>query len=293
MNNKNSVYLGKVSKLNNAFNISNEETLLLEAPKENLQILETINLTNHIHKVNNKFNTLNRVKQLSSLYNRNAFLGSDIKKLCIKYDLKLCKAEDFLVEINNEIAQVINNFVDEHAIYTEEESDIDEYYYNDEGKKCVRKALVKVKTNRSKVMVTSRNFFILASSENFINQNSSLKNATLFYRDHDDSRLANESDCFIELYSWGENYSETRMLNYLFNSNNYIFNNDNISIRTLNFITISLLLLLTLIFSLTNSFDIATILINIIIILPLVISLFDSKLNHFQTWNQNNFSTRY
>lgn len=292
MNNKNSVYLGKVSKLNNAFNISNEETLLLEAPKENLQILETINLTNHIHKVNNKFNTLNRVKQLSSLYNRNAFLGSDIKKLCIKYDLKLCKAEDFLVEINNEIAQVINNFVDEHAIYTEEESNIDEYYYNDEGKKCVRKALVKVKTNRSKVMVTSRNFFILASSENFINQNSSLKNATLFYRDHDDSRLANESDCFIELYSWGENYSETRMLNYLFNSNNYIFHNDNISIRTVNFITILLLLFTTLIFSFFNLFNIITILVNIIVILPLISSLFDSKLNHFQTWNQNNFSTR-
>lgn len=292
MKNKNSVYLDKVSKLNKAFNISNEETLLLEAPKENLQILETINLTNHIHKVNNKFNTLNRVKQLSSLYNRNAFLGSNIKKLCVKYDLKLCKAEHFLVEIDNEIATIINKFVDEHAIYTEEESDIDEYYYNKEGEKCVRKALIKVKTNRSNVMVTSRNFFILAPSENFIDENSSLKNATLFYRDHDDTKLASESDCFIELYSWGENYSETRMLNYLFNLNKYEFRNDDISIRNLNFITISLLLLLTLIFSLTNSFNIATILINIIIILPLVISLFDSKLNHFQTWNQNNFSTR-
>ena len=75
MENKNSVILGKVSKYNNIEATSEKNLALLEAPKESLQILEAINLTHHVHKVQNEFNKKNKVVQLKQLFGKNVYLG--------------------------------------------------------------------------------------------------------------------------------------------------------------------------------------------------------------------------
>ena len=156
-------------------------------------------------------------------------------------------------------------------------------------KKKVRKFVEKVKTTKSNIMITSRNFFILAPSENFIYQDSSLKNATLFYRDHDDSNIASENDHFIEIYSWGENYPESRMSNFLYNTYVYKLEKEQTSIRTAKY-TYLLFLLIFFIINTYFNVDFKYLLIESAVILSLfIINLTQGNFIHFKKWNQNSF----
>ena len=302
MENKNSVVLGKVSKYNNIEATSEKNLALLEAPKESLQILEAINLTHHVHKVQNEFNEKNKVVQLKQIFGKNVYLGSDIKKLCIMYDLKCPQAQHFKGEVGAELAEIINNFVKENTVTEEFESSEKEYFYDDDGKKDWRytgKKTIETKTKCS-INTASANFFILAPAESFMKDNVKSMNATLFYRESAKNQVLMEDDHLIELHSWGNNYSSNRMLNSVLHLQNHSDYNtygnkikdstEELTIAGFFYIILSIMILFTLIGLFTNSmgfiyfnmFFAGIFLINLLVTEK-------SNLKHFQSWNQNKY----
>lgn len=288
MENKNSVILDKVSKYNNLEDVKGNDLLLLEQPKESLAILESINLTHHIHKVRNKVNEENAVKQQKLLFGKNVYLGSDIKKLCTMYDLKCAKAEYYLGEVGPELAQKITEFVKEHEY--ESEGRVRQEGLDDDGKKVYKT----VTTTKSKIMTTSRNFFILAPSENFTDANSKTLNATLFYREHDNSNDVSEKDTLIEIFSWGNNYSNGRMINPLIKIKSHHkdggSDNDDLTLASFFYIVMTTLLFITIIGTIYNQNN-GILVFNIIGFSLLSLSLLFNKhnLTHFSRWNRNNY----
>ena len=288
MDNKNSVVLGKVSKYNNLEDVRGNDLLLLEQPKESLAILESINLTHHIHRVRTKVNQENAVKQQKLLFGKNVYLGSDIKKLCIMYDLKCAKAEYYLGEVGPELAQKITEFVKEHEY--ESESRVRQEELDDDGKRVYKT----VTTTKSKIMTTSRNFFILAPSENFTDANSKTLNATLFYREHDNSNDVSEKDTLIEIFSWGNNYSNGRMINPLIKMKSHHkdggSDNEDLTLAGFFYIVMTILLFITIIGTIYNQNNVILVF-NIIGFSLLSLSLLFNKhnLTHFSRWNRNNY----
>ena len=288
MENKNSVILDKVSKYNNLEDVKGNDLLLLEQPKESLAILESINLTHHIHRVRTKVNEENAVKQQKLLFGKNVYLGSDIKKLCIMYDLKCAKAEYYLGEVGSEVAQNITEFVKEHEY--ESESRVRQEELDDDGKRVYKT----VTTTKSKIMTTSRNFFILAPSENFTDANSKTLNATLFYREHDNSNDVSEKDTLIEIFSWGNNYSNGRMINPLIKMKSHHkdggSDNEDLTLAGFFYIVMTILLFITIIGTIYNQNNVILVF-NIIGFSLLSLSLLFNKhnLTHFSRWNRNNY----
>lgn len=302
MENKNSVVLGKVSKYNNIEAVSEKNLALLEAPKESLQILESINLTHHIHKVQDEFNEKNKVVQLKQIFGKNVYLGSDIKKLCIMYDLKCPQAQYFKGEVGAELAEIINNFVKENTISEELRTPIKEYYYNDEGKKDWKYSGEHEIEIRKKCSINTAaaNFFILAPAESFMSDNVKSMNATLFYRESAKNQVLMEDEHLIELHSWGNNYSSNRMLNSVLHLQNhtdydkyggiYKESSETLTIAGAFYWTLFIMLIFTLIGLFTNSmgFIYFNIFFAGIFLMNLLITS-KSNLKHFQSWNQNRY----
>ena len=302
MENKNSVVLGKVSKYNNIEATSEKNLALLEAPKESLQILEAINLTHHVHKVQNKFNEKNKVVQLKQIFGKNVYLGSDIKKLCIMYDLKCPQAQYFKGEVGAELAEIINNFIKENTTVEEIEVPVKEYFHNENNKKDWRytgEKTIETKTTCS-IDTASANFFILAPAESFMKDNPKSMNATLFYRESAESMVVQEDDHLIELHSWGNNYSSSRMLNSVLHLQNhtdydkyghiYKESSETLTIAGFFYIILSIMILFTLIGLFTNSmgFIYFNMFVGILFLLNLLLTS-KSDLKHFQSWNQNKY----
>lgn len=301
MENKNSVILGKVSKYNNVKATSEKNLALLEAPKESLQILESINLTHHIHKVQDEFNEKNKVVQLKQIFGRNVYLGSDIKKLCIMYDLKCPQAQYFKGEVGAELAEIINNFVKENTTteeYTEREKII---FENEDGSKNWKWGDSEIKTkSKCNINTASANFFILAPAESFMRDNPKSMNATLFYRESAKSKVVQEEDHLIEIHSWGNNYSSNRMFNsllHLQSHSNYDKygektkdSSDVLTIAGAFYSTLFIMLVFALIGLFTNlmGFIYVNIAIAIVFLLNLLLTS-KSNLKHFQSWNQNKY----
>ena len=302
MENKNSVVLGKVSKYNNIEATSEKNLALLEAPKESLQILEAINLTHHVHKVQNKFNEKNKVVQLKQIFGKNVYLGSDIKKLCIMYDLKCPQAQYFKGEVGAELAEIINNFIKENTTVEEIEVPVKEYFHNEDNKKDWRytgEKTIETKTTCS-INTAAANFFILAPAESFMKDNPKSMNATLFYRESAKSMVVQEDDHLIELHSWGNNYSSNRMLNSVLHLQNhtdydkygriYEESSETLTIAGFFYIILSIMILFTLIGLFTNSmgFIYFNMFVGILFLINLLVTK-KSDLKHFQSWNQNTY----
>lgn len=302
MENKNSVVLGKVSKYNNIEATSEKNLALLEAPKESLQILEAINLTHHVHKVQNEFNEKNKVVQLKQIFGKNVYLGSDIKKLCIMYDLKCPQAQYFKGEVGAELAEIINNFIKENTTVEEIEVPVKEYFHNENNKKDWRytgEKTIETKTTCS-INTASANFFILAPAESFMKDNVKSMNATLFYRESAKSQVVMEDDHLIELHSWGNNYSSNRMLNSVLHLQNHADYNkyggmnkessETLTIAGAFYLTLSIMLIFTLIGLFTNSmgFIYFNMFFGILFLINLLVTK-KSNLKHFQSWNQNKY----
>lgn len=268
MKNKNSVLLGKVSN-DITPSLKEDELLLLQAPTEDLSILRTLNLDHKINELNNKKYQIDVITAFKNKFkSRNVVKGSDIKKLCNLYDLKMCSTRYFLVETDLNLINAIKEFEKEYSY---------EVQKNDE------RTIIK-----SEINISDRNFFILAPSENFLDAKSKLKNATLFYREFDGNRNADENDLFIELYSWGDNYNDLRMFNVLFNNYNYHIENE---FSYSNQIPISLLLsLIFILFTSVYNGIIINLTLQIIMFLSTLIPLLYFKnLTHFTSWNKPEF----
>jgi len=288
MENKNSVILDKVSKYNNLEDVKGNDLLLLEQPKESLAILELINLTHHIHKVKTKFNEENAIKQQKLLFGKNVYLGSDIKKLCTMYDLKCAKAEYYLGEVGPELAQKISEFVNEHNYETKRKVASD---LVDDGGNIEYKEVV---TKKSKIMTTSRNFFILAPSESFTDDKSKTLNATLFYREHDYENSISEKDTLIEIFSWGNNYGNGRMINPLIKMKSHHkdsgSDNEDLTLAGFFYVVMTLLFFINIIGMSYNIMN-GILVLNIIGFSVLSLNLLFTKndLTHFSRWNRSNY----
>jgi hypothetical protein len=189
---KNAVKLSKFTSNNS------NELLLLEAGSEDLSILHTIGLDNSIKSTLNEKNKIDALNSLKNVYGKSVYLGSDIKDLCIKYDLRLLRADKYNGKIDVSLAKIIKDFSE---------------------------------NEKQHVNLGINSFFVLAPSENF--GDDAIKNSklcTVFYRETNNSNIAESSDKFIKIHSWGENYSELRQLNFMLsmgcsydNEDSYIF----------------------------------------------------------------------
>lgn len=157
-------------------------TLLLEAPKESLQILTETGLD---YKLNIDKRVVN--EQTAFTYFKknmgNTFSGATIKKLCNLYGLKIIMARDFKGTIDYSlVGGKIKEFCDKNDIIPK---------YN--------------------------KFYVLAPVNHFNGTTNSNVNCSLFYKEgNHDSGTVYEGDRLIEIFSWGEDLSEFRVFHTLF-----------------------------------------------------------------------------
>lgn len=297
MENKNSAILGKVSKYSNISAATSSELALLEAPKESLQILESINLTHHVHKVKQNFNEQTKVAKLKELFGKNVYLGSDIKKLCVMYDLKCPRAQYYKGEVGLELAQIINKFIADNQYEVEEKQRTQEV---DNDNVRIYKT---VNVKKDKINTTSSNFFILAPSESFVSGKVKSMNATLFYRESSESDVISEDDHLVELHSWGNNYSDLRMLNSMLllkshsDYDKYGRQNkeesEEFTLAGAFYLAFSLMFFMSLMGVIFNTMGF--IYLNVFIAMCFLINLVTvtkekpNNLKHFKSWNQNKY----
>jgi len=216
------------------------------------------------------------------------------------YDLKCPQAQYFKGEVGTELAEVINNFVKENTTIEKIEVPIKEYFYDENNKKDWRYTGEKEIEEKitCKINTASANFFILAPAESFIQDNPKSMNATLFYRERSDDNVIFENDHLIEIYSWGNNYSNSRMFNsilHLQNHNNYnkhgdkINESETLTIAGWFYITLFIMLIFSIGSIIINKMEI--IYINLFFATVFIINLLivKSNLKHFESWNQNKY----
>ncbi len=292
LKNRNSSLLDKyASKEDLIFKNQNDKgtLLLLDQPKENLDILRTIGLNEHIDKVSHEANIKNSKSQLGIKFNKPSFLGSDIKKLCNEYDLTISRAMNYKGSPFEGLPEIIQNFINEHNYETivpaktttrdvlkrdgdnriVKDSEDNYVYIKEEYEIKPSETLIK-----SRIKTGVSNWFIMAPRESF---DGKTKNncCTLFYRDNDDSREISESDVFLEIHSWGKSYSDLRKFNYFLKPVNYDnefrirgmhYNPNEVSDQSIGFYVLMIILLLSnLVYF--GSFNFAAILQTLIVFL--------------------------
>jgi len=158
-----------------------DATLLLESPKENLQILENINLDYQI-RINKKIvNDSNKIKFFSEKFSKKVITGKEIKDLCNLYDLKCLISSDYKSKLCPELSNKLVEF-----------------------------------ENENKITLFSRNCFIVSLPEAFDQKCSDENFNTLFlYRENYNNTIANEDDIFTVIHSWGNNLNSKRKYNFL------------------------------------------------------------------------------
>lgn len=160
-----------------------EALLFLNAPGENLEILQKINLDHQIHKNKNKVKVTEKLNAFEKLYNLKTFTGKDIKKLCIEYDLKCLEASNYKGKVDSELANKLLEFQTEN-----------------------------------KITLRARNCFILSTRESFKEENDNLNHNSLFlYCEREETGPAKENEIFSLIHTWGIPLSDNRKYRFLRN----------------------------------------------------------------------------
>lgn len=188
------------------------KTLLLEAHNKEQKIFKSLGFKSNsittVHK-----NDVKRTAMAKSIYGTISFLGKDLKKLCVEYDLKLLPTSYYNGDVPIEVAKLVDDFCEKHS-----------------------------------VMANDQNFFILAPSEMFNNEKHIPRNMDpiLFYREKNDngyrsSNFAVGSDLFTQIHNWGNDFSFARKYRYLLST--YKDSIDDTSNRTLYIISMIIFLM--------------------------------------------------
>lgn len=170
-----------------------EVTLLLSAPSEDLSVLRTLNLDHQLEKGKKKIEISQKLTILANQYNKKTYTGEQLKKLCLKYDLRLLSSNYYKGKIDEQLASKINEF----------------------------------SKNNKDVHVSSQHFYVLAVRESFSGNrynasNDEAKTKCLFFyrespdRNTKDALKAGEKDVFTLIHSWGEEYNTSRESRFLF-----------------------------------------------------------------------------
>ena len=309
--NKNTSLLEQYSnKENIIFKNKNDKgtLLLLEKNEENTQILKTIGFDNYISKVEKEVHLKNSKNVLTELYNKPAYLGNEIKKLCNDYDLVITKVSNYKGAPFKDLPQIIQSFIDDNSEdvvipekiksekvyydgYSLDEKQRDkEFPYEDSDGKYKRETIIipeKI-VKKSKIKTGYSNWFVMVPRESVLKFTNNTC-CTLFYRDNDDSGDISVNDVFTEVYSWGKSYSNIRKYNYFLKSID--FKKENIGLRTLdkdnadNFgffvVVLTLILLSTILYFI--SFKI-TVFIQIILFIFMYFAIKKPSKNYLKLW---------
>jgi hypothetical protein len=228
------------------------KNLLLEAHNKEQKIFNSLGFKSNsittVHK-----NDVKRTAMAESIYGTISFLGKDLKKLCVEYDLKLLPTSYYNGDVPIEVARLVDDFCEKHS-----------------------------------VMANDQNFFILAPSEMFNNEKHIPRNLDpiLFYREKKDngyrsSNFAVESDLFTQIHNWGNDFSFARKYRFLLST--YKDSRDDISNRRL--FIISMIIFLTLFIT---SILLATPFMAVCgVIISYVTCLITNKNIFLDTWNNN------
>jgi hypothetical protein len=158
-----------------------EAILFLSAPKENLQVLEEINLDHQIHKNKKKVDLKNKLTAFENIYNLKSFTGAEIKNLCNLYDLKCLTADKYKGKVDSELANKLIEFKKEHNIH-----------------------------------LKARECFIVSTRESFEVENDHLNNNCIFlYCERNHSNGAQEDEVFSVVHTWGNLINTNRKYRYL------------------------------------------------------------------------------
>lgn len=184
-------------------------TLLLEAHQKEQKIFDALGFKSNsittVHK-----NDIKRTAMAKPIYGNASFMGKDLKKLCVEYDLKLLPTSYYNGDVPIEVARLVDEFCEKHS-----------------------------------VMPNDNNFFILAPSEMFNNEKHIPRelDPILFYRENNSRYrdvFAEESDLFTQIYNWGNDFSFMRKFRYFLSR--YRRDNDDTSNRDLMLISLFFIL---------------------------------------------------
>lgn len=246
-------------------------TLLLEGPKENLDILKKIGLDHHIEINKQKIHEKNSVEMLSQIYGGKVYLGKDLKQVCNLYDLKLCPAKDHKGLPSEDIAEKIKTFMDNNSEQVPDKKN--------EGQTITK----------SKINLVYSNFFILAPSEEFLKTSTKSTACTLFYREEYDGNdyQARPNERFIEIYSWGNSYSSLRMFNHMYNTYEYNTGED-ITVRSA--VTLaSIGLFVVLLVGIFTPFFNTSVVLSLFLLMIIFFNSVNNNIIHYDKWNQPKF----
>lgn len=164
-----------------AGNISDDEVLLLNQPKESDEIFRALEIPSKAEFINDQLKDIQSVKRYESLFEgEEVFIGSHIKDLCNKYFLQILKLSELKGYLPDETGLEIKKFIDKFD-----------------------KAL------------TQSSFYILAGRECFENDyyGKEVKTYIIFFIDPSDSRSYSkieEDSRLVQLTSSGNDWSNNR-----------------------------------------------------------------------------------
>lgn len=193
---KTSLLLDKASKkekVEQSKDKTSADTLLLLADNsksKEIEILKTIGLDHHIREVEKVKNDLTRIQVIEETYNRPVYTGTQIKKLCNQYGLRILRADSFKAKTPVFVGEKVLKFIAENT------------------KEVVANEETGRKRTVSDLHITESSFFILSTNRSF--KGKSIESATLFYREkkYKDQHYhkASEQDIFVEICSWGKSF---------------------------------------------------------------------------------------
>lgn len=174
--------------------VKEAETLLLNSYNGDNEVLRQLGLDHQIEYSNKLQQDVKRSELAQQRYNKSVYSGSEIKKLCNEYDLRLLPARDYNGSIPVDLARKVKEFCDDQDI-----------------------------------IVRQNSFFVLAPVEQFKTIKHVPINADpiLFYSDGSaESRTsyrseASTSDTFVNVHYWGNDFTSIRKFRWLFNTYRY------------------------------------------------------------------------
>lgn len=160
-------------------------TLLLEAPKESLELLRSIGLTHQIEKNDEIVKTKQALKLFSDKFTTSTYTGKQIQEMCEIYDLKMLESSNYKGEIDPELLNKLREFTTNHDILPRE-----------------------------------RDYFILSTRESFEKHDVTKKqNVMFFYRESGEGSFRSDSasnlDVFSLIHTWGEDLKPIRKARFL------------------------------------------------------------------------------
>ncbi len=165
--------------------VSEVKALLENNAAEDRLILNKLGLDKNVKKVEAARGIDLERKKIETEYNEEVFTVKEIKNLAIKYDLRFLQTNHYEGNVSPEVPARIKGFAKKY------------------GKR--------VGLNGDTWSGDAANFFILAPRENFKLQKAP-KDPMLFYKVDGNPYSLQESDKFIHVFSWGNDFTITRRI---------------------------------------------------------------------------------